>query len=170
MRESLSKIGKSLGGNSESTDPWESPIPRDKSLEPPRLQLWKKVNCGTYLAQYGQEGCDKEWKVYWVDGFYLRNNIAIDFDDGGNPAAYQEFIPEDEIWIEVDGDTKDTRDEEMVLLHEIYEAHIIESEGTSYEEAHGMAQHVERLARQRYADPSYTGPREGEGEQGSDQG
>ena len=173
VRASLSKIGKSLGGNDGSTDPWESPIPRDKKLEAPRLQLWKKVNCGELLSQFGQQGCDSELSVYWVDGFYIRNTIAVDFDDGGNPGAYPDFIPEGEIWIEINGDTKDTRDEEMILLHEVYEYHQLQSgEATDYEEAHGMATHVERLARKKYADPDYKGPVEGDekDEQGSDQG
>lgn len=140
-------------------------LTRDESLVPPRLLLWKRVTCAQVLPDIFPE-CTDAFNVYWVDGFYLRNNITVEFDDGGNPGAYPTitnifrghawsytFIPEGEIWLEVTGDLSDTRDEQFVLEHEVYECHLMSHFGQGYEEAHGQAQHIERLSRQKYRDP-----------------
>ena len=172
IRVSLSKRAKWPGGvlhayslpgqpaeSSSDGGPWQRVryITRDTSLIAPRLALWKTVTCGELLPDYFPD-CTDVFRVYWIDGFYLRNSITVEFDDGGNPQAYPEvtrifsghayrytFIPDGEVWLEVTGDLTDTRDEEFVLMHEVYECHRMQHFGEGYEEAHGQAQHIEKI-------------------------
>jgi hypothetical protein len=125
---------------------------RDMSLTPPRVGLWKEI------TQVGYSEKPDIIKVYWVDGFYIRNTISMEFIDGGHGYVY-DFIPEDEIWVEDDEDD-DLRDEEMDLLHEYTERTLMkygDDGNVEYEEAHGASNHAERLARKEWADSDYQG-------------
>lgn len=79
------------------------------------------------------------WKVYEVDGLYVRNNIDIDFTEGGSSARYQ-YIPNDEIWLD---NTLDPTDATATLVHEVTEARAMMNDGSSYEKAHDIANEAE---------------------------
>lgn len=78
-------------------------------------------------------------KVWLVDGEVVRNTFGLKFIEGGHDIVYS-FIPKGEVWIE-----KSIKDSENapVLLHELYERRLMESEGLSYNEAHDRAERRE---------------------------
>jgi len=59
----------------------------------------------------------KNYKIFLVDGEKIRDNIFIDFVEGGNPARYS-FIPKNEIWIEYIFSKEDIA---ATILHEYLE-------------------------------------------------
>ena len=140
---------------------------RDASLVYPRTKLWMIIRCGDLLPDLYPD-CNDEFWVYFVDGFYLRNNITIEFDDGGNPQAYPNitktwgghhlqysFIPDKpniELWVE-DNLDEDVRDEYAIVIHEGNEYHRMYYFDEGYETAHGNSQAVENRWRQQFADP-----------------
>jgi len=88
--------------------------------------------------------CSFENMTFWfVDGKYLRDNIDIDFTEGGNPGRYS-YVPEGEIWIDegmVSGDVIPT------MIHELVECKHMHA-GEDYDEAHEKASKVEIIVRQ----------------------
>ncbi len=46
------------------------------------------------IENYGSENL----RVYLIDGQYVRDNVFIDFTEGGNSYRY-DFVPQGEIWI-----------------------------------------------------------------------
>ena len=76
-----------------------------------------------------------DWCVYKVDGEYIRNNVNIDFVQGGNPGRYT-FIPEEQVWVE---NNLKPNDFTATAIHEIVECALMEDKGWSYDKAHDMA-------------------------------
>ena len=90
---------------------------------------------------YGKIG-DK--KIYLVDGLYVRNRIHIDFLAGHH--AIDEFIPENEIWI----DWYIPREEiGHYIYHEIIEWMLMEKYKFSYDRAHKMISELEKNIRRK---------------------
>ena len=81
----------------------------------------------------------KYFKIYIVDGKYVRDNIDDDFHLGGHSAVYS-YIPEGEIWLE--------NKEDAILLHEVIEHVIMEYLTLDYAEAHAIATQFETLYRE----------------------
>ena len=85
------------------------------------------------LGKYGP------YKIYIINGEYIRDKIDIDFILGGNPGRYG-YIPEDEIWI---GDTTEIGDMAPNLLHEYIELRKMIDIGWDYDKAHDYASSFE---------------------------
>jgi hypothetical protein len=77
----------------------------------------------------------KGFKVWIVDGNYIRREIFNEFIYGGNDERYT-FIPESEIWI----DKSISADEYLTTLeHEISERNLMRFNGFTYFDAHDSA-------------------------------
>ena len=74
--------------------------------------------------------------VYLVSGEFVRNNIDIDFTQGGNEAAYPGYVPPGEIWID---DAMHALDRIATVFHEIVERNLVLFRGWSYDDAHDVA-------------------------------
>lgn len=87
----------------------------------------------------------KNYKIYIVDGNYIRNNIDIDFVGGGNPSRYQ-YVPKGELWVEKlsDGNKNDI---DAFIEHEYVECERMKNKGESYDVAHEKASEVEKIIR-----------------------
>jgi hypothetical protein len=85
-------------------------------------------------------------KVFIVDGDYVRDNISVDFVEGGHDLVYK-FVPEGEIWVEkmIVG-----HDERMNMIHEIYEHTLMKHMKLSYDVAHDHTQTVEKILREHF--------------------
>lgn len=90
-------------------------------LEPPRL---RRLGYVTGLP------------VYLVSGEQVRNNIDIDFTQGGNEAAYPGYVPPGEIWID---DAMHSLDRIATIFHEIVERNLVLYGGVDYDDAHDTA-------------------------------
>jgi len=75
-----------------------------------------------------------EFKVFLVDGEFVRNNLEIDFTMGSNPHV-SSFIPRGEVWLD---DRLSDNDILALIYHEICEARMM-GKGMTYEEAHAAA-------------------------------
>ena len=74
--------------------------------------------------------------VYLVSGEKVRNDIDIDFTQGGNEAAYPGYVPANEIWID---DAMHSLDRIATIFHEIVERNLVLYGGMSYDKAHDIA-------------------------------
>lgn len=74
--------------------------------------------------------------VYLVSGEQVRNQIDIDFTQGGNEAAYPGYVPAGEIWID---DAMHALDRIATIFHEIVERNLVLYGGVDYDEAHEIA-------------------------------
>jgi hypothetical protein len=84
---------------------------------------------GFYNGEY------KGFKVWTVDGNYIRREIYNEFIYGGNDERYT-FVPESEIWI----DNSIAVDEYLTTLeHEIIERNLMRHNGYTYYDAHDSA-------------------------------
>ncbi len=96
------------------------------------------------IANYGSENL----KVYLIDGQYVRDNILIDFTEGGNPYRYS-FVPQGEIWI----GAVHIIEAPFVCLHEVEEITYALKGGLDltkdedYTEAHNYANECEQAVR-----------------------
>ena len=90
-------------------------------LEPPRI---RRLGYVTGLP------------VYLVSGERVRNDIDIDFTQGGNEAAYPGYVPAGEIWID---DAMHVLDRIATIFHEIVERNLVLYGGINYDEAHDTA-------------------------------
>ena len=96
------------------------------------------------IENYGSENL----KVYLVDGQYIRDNIFIDFTEGGNSYRY-DFIPKGEIWI----GAVHIIEAPYVCLHEVeeitfaFKGGLDLTKGDDYPEAHNYASECEAAAR-----------------------
>jgi hypothetical protein len=106
-------------------------MPARFSYASERPRRWTHVAPGTrtkLLGHLAGRSC------YLVDGEMLRNNVDIDFTQGGNGARYG-YVPRAELWVDEclgEGDRWPT------LLHELIEDHLMIL-GRSYEDAHEEA-------------------------------
>ena len=87
----------------------------------------------------------ESYKIYTVDGVYLRLHVDIDFCEGGNPGRYS-YVPKDEIWVEDGYGLQDTL---CTLFHEIVECRLMIRDGLDYSHAHDLAAEHELKLRQR---------------------
>jgi hypothetical protein len=84
---------------------------------------------GFYNGEY------KGFKIWIVDGNYIRREIFNEFIYGGNDERYT-FVPESEIWI----DNSISADEYLTTLeHEIIERNLMRFNGYTYYDAHDSA-------------------------------
>lgn len=90
-------------------------------LEPPRI---RRLGYVTGLP------------VYLVSGERVRNDIDIDFTQGGNEAAYPGYVPPGEIWID---DAMHVLDRIATIFHEIVERNLVLFGGMDYDDAHDIA-------------------------------
>jgi hypothetical protein len=74
--------------------------------------------------------------VYLVSGETVRNEIDIDFTQGGNEAAYPGYVPANEIWID---DAMHALDRIATIFHEIVERNLVLYGGMNYDRAHEIA-------------------------------
>ena len=91
-----------------------------------------------YIRFYGKDGKHSAWIV---DGKYVRNNIFLDFTQGGNSQRY-DFIPKNEIWL----DDCNENEAGYVLLHELIESRLMAG-GMGYDAAHTESNTAESAAR-----------------------
>jgi hypothetical protein len=98
-------------------------------LRPPRLRLLGRVSG---IA------------IYLVDGERVRNEIDVDFVNGGNGGVYPSYIPQDEIWVD---DAQHALDRTATALHELVERDLMLHRGMGYDRAHDEANVHERALR-----------------------
>lgn len=82
--------------------------------------------------------------VYLVSGEKVRNDIDIDFTQGGNEAAYPGYVPPGEIWID---DAMHVLDRIATVFHEIVERNLVMYGGVDYDDAHDIALEREKVFR-----------------------
>ncbi len=82
--------------------------------------------------------------IYLVDGEYIRDDIDVDFVNGGNEAVYPSYVPSGEIWID---DAQHALDRTATALHELVERDLMLQHGMGYEWAHDAANGHERAFR-----------------------
>jgi len=88
---------------------------------------------GYYNGEY------KGFKIWLVDGNYIRREIFNEFIYGGNDERYT-FVPENEIWI----DNSISADEYLTTLeHEINERNLMRFNGYTYYDAHDSSLMIE---------------------------
>ncbi len=81
------------------------------------------------LEQYSND----KVSIYQVNGFYIRNQVDINFTEGGHDYLY-EWIPKGEIWL----DNVNKIEHSFIALHELAERRLM-SGGMDYDEAHEKA-------------------------------
>jgi phage FluMu protein Com len=123
-----------------------------RSLEPYRVKDNVKVASGNTELKKVKIGRTKEYgemketfDIYWVDGYFIRDNWDDDFILAGHTLVYN-FIPSGEIWVE-----KIVKDEHEIIslaAHEIYEHLLMKYDGLEYDEAHKNALLFEKEIRQ----------------------
>ena len=79
--------------------------------------------------------------IYLVSGERVRNEIDIDFTQGGNDGIYPFYVPEGEIWID---DALGGLDRTATALHEMVERDLMVRHGMAYDPAHDVASSYER--------------------------
>lgn len=82
-------------------------------------------------------------EVWKVEGKIIRDEIFIDFTEGGNSEAYPWMGP-NKIWLDHDVDDDEVG---FVKLHELHE-YTLMCKGWDYEEAHKDANRIELMARE----------------------
>ena len=126
---------------------YDEPFKDDRGFwQPPRYH-WYDYTCPT---------CGKLLHVYIIDDVWWRNNVRIDWSEGGNHMAYEENPP-DCIYVAANNheDQIDTRI--VAEHHEAPEECLMENDPMCvYEEAHGIATREEREYRDAYRDPRVT--------------
>lgn len=85
------------------------------------------------------------YRIFRVDGTWIRDNVDVDFVAGGNCARYK-YVPDGEVWIENDLSDKDAA---ATIVHEVVECDAM-LDGQSYEETHAFAGKIERVFRDQY--------------------
>ncbi len=99
-------------------------------MKEPYLELYKRIN---------------GFKVYIVDGEFIRNEKDIEFTNFGQHYKYP-YIPKNEFWLD---DTEQGRDEYKYFVQHMLVEYSLMSRGFSYHKASDMADKVEREARKR---------------------
>jgi len=82
--------------------------------------------------------------IYLVSGEAVRNQIDIDFTQGGNEAIYPTYVPRGEIWVD---DAMGGLDRTATVVHEMVERDLMLRYGWSYDDAHEVASAHERVLR-----------------------
>ena len=86
------------------------------------------------------------YKIFEVNGDYIRTKVDIDFVSGGNPARYA-YIPDGEIWID---ENLHPNDFAATVIHEFSECTIMKYKGKSYDHAHDKASAIELSFRKKH--------------------
>jgi hypothetical protein len=95
-------------------------------MEKPRLRLLGRV---------------AGFPIYLVSGEQVRNELDIDFTQGGNDGIYPFYIPAPEIWVD---DALHGLDRTATALHEMVERDLMVRHGMEYDPAHEIASSYER--------------------------
>lgn len=82
----------------------------------------------------------------WLVKSWIVREYESEFASGGNHGRYPEFIPEDEIWLEI-GLALVDYDLCGVVIHEAMEAEIMRRSGMEYDQAHEIADFYEKRFR-----------------------
>ena len=114
-------------------------------IKSPEMEKYKphpgtKAAPGVHEKLLGTIGA---YKVWIVDGTIVRDNLYIDFVQGGNPGRYR-FIPENELWLEKEFRAEDTY---ATMIHEYVECFYMRQMGMSYSMAHDEAADIEKKFR-----------------------
>ena len=100
---------------------------------------------GFYNGEY------KGFKIWIVDGNYIRREIFNEFIYGGNDERYT-FVPESEIWV----DNSISAEEYLTTLeHEIIERNLMRHKGYTYYDAHDSALMLELGMRRGFLTAAY---------------
>lgn len=79
-----------------------------------------------------------------VRGQLVRDDLFMDFTQGGNEAIYPTFVPPGEIWVE---DGVNGHDKAATILHEMIERDQMMRNGLPYVKAHDIALSFEKIFR-----------------------
>ena len=82
----------------------------------------------------------------WIVLSWIVREYESEFASGGNHGRYPEFIPQNEIWLEI-GLTMMDYDLCGVMIHEALEAEIMRRTHMEYNQAHEMADFYEKKFR-----------------------
>jgi hypothetical protein len=130
------KSGKSIERACSSAEEAEKASRRwEKKLGPTTKTVWKKDT---------GERLEPNFKVFLVDGNYVRDNMDPTFIQGGNEFRYN-FVPKNELWVDWHMPEEEYP---YVLFHEHYESLKMKA-GWSYERAHDAAKRAENKLRRR---------------------
>lgn len=91
-------------------------------------------------APEGFLGTVDGWRVYAVDGDWVKVEFDPDFCEGSNFAHSPDFIPPDTIWLD---DRMESHDRPFIALHEAVEAWCMKNLGLAYDPAHNIANAAE---------------------------
>ena len=108
----------------------------------PKCPQAPEVRARILSRQLGQIG---SYTVWLVHGDVLRDEVDIDFTNGGNPAVYG-YVPDDEVWVEDFEGPRRYKDMACTLLHEMIEMTLMQ-QGQAYGDAHDYASGIEDLYR-----------------------
>jgi hypothetical protein len=103
-------------------------------------ERWERVK-SSYLKERIDKYSTGTVQVYFVDGSYVRDNIDLNFTQGGHHYVY-DWIPDTEIWL----DSSNRNEYQFILLHELRERNRMLG-GLSYYFAHDDANTIEQQAR-----------------------
>lgn len=98
------------------------------SLDAAKICIWKDVG--------------KKVVVWLVEGTLIRDSLDIDFIGGGHHERF-EWIPENEVWIDVDTAPDERK---LYAVHELLERNMMRS-GMDYDAAHAKASEMEQQYR-----------------------
>lgn len=87
-------------------------------------------------------GTAAEFKIWLVDGRYVRSKYDVEFTEGGHDLVYS-YVPKNEIWLD---DDLIAEERPYVLLHELYER-LNMKQGLTYPASHNKALIIEWKAR-----------------------
>ena len=82
--------------------------------------------------------------IYLIDAEYVRNNIDIDYTMGGHGYVYPNYIPENEVWIDIN---MNTEDQFATTIHELVERNLMKNKHMTYSKAHEEASRQEKKIR-----------------------
>jgi len=104
---------------------------------------------------------DEEVKVCAVNGDYVKRHYYMDWTEGGNHYAgtdnkNYEYIPENEVWID---DVFLSRPEDLKgnITHELLERYLMKYYKYSYDNAHEIANRIEKEYREKLANKNING-------------
>lgn len=104
----------------------------------PTAQLEREVTSALMLKppRIKRLGFINGLAIYLVSGEKVRNEIDLDFTAGGSEAAYPNYIPKNEIWLD---DALHVLDRIATIFHEIVERNLMLYRGIDYDDAHDTA-------------------------------
>jgi hypothetical protein len=85
------------------------------------------------------------YKVFSVNGDYVKLKYEMDFCEGSNSERY-DFVPKNEIWID---NNINNRNYKYILGHEYTETELMKNKGLEYNAAHDIANKFEKKYREK---------------------